>query len=90
MANQTRAATILQTLQETHSLPRLVKPKSDPFETLVITIISQNTADTNTERAFEALSNKFEITPQALAKAETGKSKLASTLRACTGTKPKQ
>lgn len=71
MANQTRAATILQTLQATHSLPRLVKPKSDPFETLVITIISQNTADTNTERAFEALSNKFEITPQALAKAET-------------------
>ena len=71
MANQTRAATILQTLQETHSLPRLVKPKSDPFETLVVTIISQNTADTNTERAFEALSNGFEITPQALAKAPT-------------------
>ena len=73
MASKTRAATILQTLQGTHSLPLLVKPQSDPFETLVVTIISQNTADVNTERAFEAMSNTFEITPEALAKAETRK-----------------
>ena len=52
-------------------MPRLVKPKVDPFETLIGTIISQNTADINTERAFEALSKQFEITPQALANAET-------------------
>ncbi len=53
------------------AVPKLVKPKNDPFETLIVTILSQNTADTNTERAFENLSNKFEITPQTLAEAET-------------------
>lgn len=71
MATKTRAATVLRMLQATDSLPRLVKPKSDPFETLVVTIISQNTADVNTERAFESLSKHFEITSEALAKAET-------------------
>ena len=69
----TDAATILQILQDTLAVPKLVKPKCDPFETLVVTIISQNTADTNTERAFENLSKHFEVTPQALSKAETCK-----------------
>lgn len=68
---QTSAEKILSKLKDSAELPRLVKPKNDPFETLVITIISQNTADTNTERAFEALSKAFEITPQALAEADT-------------------
>ena len=67
------AATIMQTLQDKVAVPKLVKPKNDPFETLVITIISQNTADRNTERAFENLSKQFEVTPQALSKAETSK-----------------
>ncbi len=66
------AATILQILSSTLALPKLVKPKADPFETLIVTIISQNTNDRNTERAFENLSNKFEVTPKALAKAEIG------------------
>ena len=65
-----RAATILQKLQQTLPQPRWVKSRRDPFETLVITILSQNTADKNTVRAFEALSNRFEIIPEALAKAE--------------------
>jgi endonuclease-3 len=60
----------MEILQDTLALPRLVKPKADPFETLIVTIISQNTADTNTERAFEALSKHFEITPQTLAGAQ--------------------
>ena len=72
MAN-THAATILQILQDTVAVPKLVKPKNDPFETLVVTIISQNTADRNTARAFENLSKQFEVTPQALSKAETSK-----------------
>ena len=67
------AATILQILKDTVAVPKLVKPKCDPFETLVVTIISQNTADRNTERAFENLSKHFEVTPQALSKAETSK-----------------
>ena len=37
--------------------------------TLVTTILSQNTADRNTARAFEALSKRFEISPEALAQA---------------------
>ncbi len=51
----------------------MVKPKNDPFETLIITIISQNTNDNNTERAFKNLSDKFEITPPTLSEAETSK-----------------
>jgi len=41
------------------------------FETLIATIISQNTNDTNTEKAFNYLSKQFEIKPEVLAEAET-------------------
>jgi endonuclease-3 len=47
----------------------MVKTNHDPYETLIITIISQNTADTNTARAFQNLSQNFKITPQTLANA---------------------
>jgi endonuclease-3 len=66
-----RAATVLQILRQTFVMPKWTEGKRDPFETLIVTIISQNTADRNTARAFEALSNRFEIKPEALAKAET-------------------
>lgn len=65
-----RAAMVLQILKQTVPLPAWTKKRRDPFETLVTTIISQNTADLNTERAFEALSKSFEISPEALAKAK--------------------
>jgi endonuclease-3 len=52
-------------------VPKWVKSQKDPFETLIVTIISQNTADRNTGRAFENLSKRFEITPEVLANAET-------------------
>ena len=64
-----RAAKVLQILKQTLALPSWTKAKRDPFETLVTTILSQNTADTNTARAFETLSKRFEIIPEALAKA---------------------
>jgi len=67
-----RAATILRILQQTLTLPKWTKSRRDSFETLVTTILSQNTADINTARAFEALSKRFEITPEVLAKAELG------------------
>jgi endonuclease III len=70
MQTQQTAQTILDTLRGTLTLPRLVKVGADPFETLVVTIISQNTADTNTERAYEKFSKKFKITPQVLASAK--------------------
>jgi endonuclease III len=66
-----QATMVLQILKETLDLPGLVKSKSDPFETLVVTIISQNTADHNTARAFETLSKCLEISPEALANAAT-------------------
>ena len=71
MTDETKASVILKTLMSSLATPKLVKPKSEPFETLIVTIISQNTSDTNTERAFENLSKRFEITPQTLAIAET-------------------
>jgi endonuclease-3 len=40
---------------------------------LIVTIISQNTADRNTTRAFENLSKQFEITPEVLANADPRK-----------------
>jgi endonuclease-3 len=72
MANP-HAATILETLRKNLSPPKLVKPLTDTFQTLIVTIISQNTADTNTQRAFENLSKQFEVTPKALAEAETSR-----------------
>jgi endonuclease III len=70
---QINALKILQTLLKSLALPKLVKQKNDPFETLIITIISQNTNDNNTERAFENLSDQFEIAPLTLSEAETSK-----------------
>ncbi len=64
-----RAKEILNILQNKFSLPPWVLSNKDPFQTLIVTVISQNTTDTNTARAFNNLSSLFPITPQALAKA---------------------
>lgn len=66
-----RAQHILQALRKTFPKQRGNIPLGDPFRTLIMTIISQNTADRNTQRAFEDLSNKFDIKPEVLANAET-------------------
>ncbi|MGB9740571.1 MAG: endonuclease III domain-containing protein [Candidatus Bathyarchaeia archaeon] len=66
-----RAGRILQILRETFTKPKWFSSRRDPFETLVVTIISQNTADINTARAFENLSKRFRIRPEVLANAET-------------------
>jgi endonuclease-3 len=52
-------------------MPKWATSKRNPFETLIMTIISQNTAGRNTGKAFDNLSKQFEITPEALAKADT-------------------
>ena len=65
-----RAGEVLQILRRTFALPKWTESKHDAFETLIVTIISQNTADRNTARAFENLSKRFEITPEVLANAE--------------------
>jgi endonuclease-3 len=50
-------------------MPIEVRSRVNPFETLIVTILSQNTNDRNTEKAFERLSNNFRIDPETLAKA---------------------
>ena len=41
------------------------------FETLIWTILSQNTSDVNSKRAMETLQSRFEITPEVLSQAPT-------------------
>ncbi len=70
MTEQNRAKKVLQILSKELSLPNWTKQKRNPFETLIVTILSQNTADRNTDRAFESLSNQFKIVPEVLANAQ--------------------
>lgn len=67
-----QAEKILEILRKTFTKPKWTDSKRDPFQTLIITIISQNTANRNTARAFENLSKRFKITPEVLANAKTG------------------
>jgi len=64
-----RAPKILHLLQKNFSIPQWASSTRDPFQTLIITVLSQATADKNTARAFKNLSRRFSITPGALAKA---------------------
>jgi endonuclease-3 len=65
-----RPKNILEILRKNFTMPNWITSTEDPFRTLIVTIISQNTADRNTAKAFENLSKRFKITPEALAKAE--------------------
>jgi endonuclease-3 len=64
------AAEILGILKHTYAFPTRQVQVHDPFRTLIVTIISQNTNDRNTEKAFESLSNHFRIDPETLAHAK--------------------
>jgi endonuclease-3 len=66
----TEAKKILCILRQTFDGPPWVHKTNDAFENLVTTIISQNTNDRNTEKAFRFLSRRFPIKPEELAKAE--------------------
>jgi len=65
-----RAKEILCVLKKRFPTPAWSRSKRDPFQSLIVTIISQNTNDRNTGRAFENLSRRFSITPKALAEAD--------------------
>ncbi|MFQ5999242.1 MAG: endonuclease III domain-containing protein [Candidatus Bathyarchaeia archaeon] len=64
-----RAKEILHILQGNFSIPSWARSNRDPFKTLIITVLSQATADKNTARAFENLSERFSIIPEVLARA---------------------
>jgi len=70
MEEKERANSVLKILKEEFDFPEWATLKKDPFQTLVVTVISQNTADLNTARAFRNLSSKFEITPENISKAD--------------------
>ncbi len=64
-----RAKEILHILQDAFLIPLWARSNLEPFKTLIITVLSQTTTDKNTAKAFENLSQKFSVTPEALAKA---------------------
>lgn len=66
---KTRATEILKILKTIFSPQRWTNSNKDPFQTLILTVLSQATADKNTSGAFKNLSKKFSITPKALAQA---------------------
>jgi endonuclease-3 len=68
---ENRAQKILKILRKTFAMPKWVTSNRDSFQTLIITIISQNTAGKNTAKAFENLSKQFNIVPEVLTSAET-------------------
>jgi endonuclease-3 len=65
-----RAGEILRILRDNFSIPSWANSKNDPFRTLILTVLSQATADRNSMRAFRNLQRKFSITPETLSKAE--------------------
>lgn len=68
--SKNRATEIFHALQRSFSIPQVVGFARDPFQTLIRTVLSQNTADINTMRAFRNLSEKFPVTPEGLARAD--------------------
>jgi endonuclease-3 len=68
--SKNRAEKILKILRKTFAMPKWTTSGRNPFETLIVTIISQNTASKNTATAFGNLSKRFRITPEVLANAE--------------------
>lgn len=62
-----RATQILHVLRSNFSIPRWADAPKDPFQVLIMTVLSQATADRNSERAFRNLSKRFPIYPKNLA-----------------------
>lgn len=65
-----RALAIFEELKRNLKRPELPSIFRDPFQVLVITIISQNTNDRNTLRAYQRLEARGLITPKAILEAE--------------------
>ena len=59
--------TTLERLGERYEHPTWAGPRLDPVSELVLTILSQNTADTNSFRAFTALRARYATWPEVLA-----------------------
>ena len=69
MDERDRASGILKILTENYALPSWSRSNREPFQTLIRTVLSQATNDRNRDRAYKNLTEKYEITPKALASA---------------------
>jgi len=69
MDERDRANKILEVLKENFSLPEWGSSKREPFQTLIRTVLSQATNDRNRDQAYKNLSERYEISPKALASA---------------------
>ncbi len=65
-ATKERVLTIHETLLDHYGEPQR-KPERRPLDELVVTILSQNTADVNSSRAYESLRERFSAWEQVLA-----------------------
>jgi len=70
MDERERANKILQILRDKFVLPKWAGSKREPFQTLIRSVLSQATNNRNQDRAYKNLSEKYEITPKALATAD--------------------
>lgn len=66
-ARRRRAEVVLDRLGERYDHPSWAGPRLDPVSELVLTILSQNTADTNSFRAFTALRARYASWAEVLA-----------------------
>ena len=65
-----RAEEILSILRDNFEVPQWANGNRDPYRTLILTVLSQATADRNSDRAFKNLQKRFPITPDAMSKAD--------------------
>jgi len=70
MDEKDRANRILEILRGNFSLPEWTGSRREPFQTLIRTVLSQATNDRNRDRAYKKLSEKYEVSPKALADAD--------------------
>lgn len=70
MREKERAQRILQILGTEFGVPEISSSRTDPFQALVRTVLSQATNDRNRDRAYANLKRKYEIDPEALANAD--------------------
>jgi endonuclease-3 len=70
MREKERAQKILQILSKEFGVPEISSSRTDPFQALVRTVLSQATNDRNRDRAYANLTKKYEIKPEALADAD--------------------
>jgi len=70
MREKERAQKIPQILSKEFGVPEISSSRSDPFQVLVRTVLSQATNDRNRDRAYANLTKKYKIEPEALADAD--------------------